>query len=75
MQGTLSAERLYFYSSFAFAVAFVIYMVLWYVWPLPMDPAYIPSPTDPDQLLNTLSWMLSWAGIVMFLLGFVAKKS
>lgn len=75
MKGSLSADRLYFLSATALAVSFLISTVLWYLWPIPMDPNAMPSPTAPDQLLNSLSWMLSWAGIVMFALAFVAKKS
>jgi hypothetical protein len=74
MKGPLSADRLFFYSAAASVVSFVIYNLLWYVWPLPMDPNYMPSPTDPDQLLNSLSWILAWAGVVTFVLGMIARR-
>lgn len=71
----LSADRLFFFSAAASVGSFLIYNLLWYIWPIPMDPNYIPAMTDPDQLLNSLSWILAWAGVVTFVLGFVAKKS
>ncbi|HWO07619.1 MAG TPA: hypothetical protein VNM40_03480 [Candidatus Paceibacterota bacterium] len=75
MGGSLSPERLFFISAAALVASFVIYNLLWYVWPLPIDPNYVPSPTDPDQLLNSLSWILAWAGVVTFVLGLVARRS
>lgn len=71
----LSADRLFFISALVSVVAFLISVTLWYVWPMPMDPNYMPAMTDPDQLLNSASWVLAWAGVVTFVLGMIARKS
>ncbi len=74
MKGPLSADRLFFISALTSVVSFLIYNLLWYVWPMPIDPNYMPSMTDPDQLLNSLSWILAWAGVITLILGFIARR-
>jgi hypothetical protein len=74
MKGPLTADRLFFISAAVSVGSFLIYNVLWYVWPLPMDPNYMPSMTDPDQILNSISWGLAWAGVVTFVLGMIARR-
>ena len=74
MKGPLSADRLFFLSALASVVSFVIYNILMYVWPMPIDPNYMPAMTDPDQLLNSLSWVLAWAGVLTFALGMLARR-
>lgn len=71
----LSADRLFFYSALVSAVSFLISTALWYLWPIPFDASYVPSPTDPSQLLSSASWILAWAGVVTLVLGLVARKS
>ncbi len=75
MKGSLSADRLFFISALASVASFVIYNFIMYIWPVPMDPMVPYSPTSPDAILNTASWALAWAGVVTFVLGFVARKN
>jgi hypothetical protein len=74
MKGPFSADRLFFISSLTFAASFVLYTGLNYLMPLPIDPNYMPSPTSPDQILNSIGWALSCAGIVTCVLGLVARR-
>ncbi len=72
MKGPLSADRLFFISSLVFVVSFVIYTALNYLWPLPPE-ALVPVSGTPATL-NTISYILSIAGLVTFVLGLIARK-
>jgi len=74
MKGPLSADRLFFISALVSVVSFLIYNILLYMWPMPVDPNYVYSATSPDQLLNSASWILAWAGVVTFVLGLIARR-
>ena len=74
MKGPLSADRLFYYSAVSFVVSFVLYTILNYVWPIPYDPAMMPSPTSASQIVSQISWILSIAGVVAFVLGLLARS-
>ena len=80
----LSADRLFFMSSAAFVAGYVLYMVMGYVWPIPMlsDELVAMMPVDPvmtpgtlPNMLSQLNWILSIGGVVTFVLGLIAWKS
>lgn len=84
MKGPLSADRLFFISALVFAASFVIYTAVGYIWPVPMLPDAVAAQLPPDPLANPLSfggllsqlsWILSIAGLVTFVLGMLARKS
>ena len=74
MKGPLSADRLFFISSFAFVVSFVLYSALNYIWPLPLDTAAAAAQSTANTI-SQLSWFLSIAGVVTFVLGLIARRS
>lgn len=83
MKGPLSAENLFFISAASFAVSFVLYWALGYLWPFPeiapevleqLPPDPFMDPFSPAGILNQVSWILGIAGIVTFILGFLAGK-
>ena len=74
MKGPLSSDRLFYYSALSFVVSFVLYTILNYAWPLPYDPTMMPSPSSPSQIISQISWILSIAGVVAFVLGFLARS-
>jgi hypothetical protein len=74
MKGPLSADRLFFISSLVFVISFVLYTIINYVWPLPVDSAAAAAQTTAN-MLGQVSWVLSIAGVVTFVLGFIAKRS
>ena len=83
MKGPLSAERLFFISALLFAVGYMAYMAVWYIWPLPMLPEEVIATLPPDPamvpgsvpfILSHIGWFLPIAGVVTLALGFVARK-
>lgn len=81
---SLSSDRLFFISSLLFVAGYVLYMVMGYIWPVPVLPDEVIALMPPDpvamqgtfpNLLSQLNWILSIAGVVTFALGFVARKS
>lgn len=73
MKGPLSADRLFFISSASFVISFVIYSVMNYVWPIPVE-TIVAASTDTSNALGMISWVLSIAGAVTFVLGLVARN-
>ncbi|HEY4522587.1 MAG TPA: hypothetical protein VJH91_03080 [Candidatus Paceibacterota bacterium] len=73
MKGPLSADRLFFISSLAFVVSFVLYTVLNYLWPIPAD-IYAAASDPTADTLGMVSWVLSIAGVVTFVLGFLTRS-
>ena len=74
MKGPLSADKLFFISALVFVVSFVIYTVLNFVWPLPLSPEETMQIPQIANVLSQISWILSIAGVLTFVLGLVARK-
>ncbi len=84
MKGPLSADRLFFISSLVFAISFVLYSSINYIWPVPVLSNELLAQLPPDPLMNPLSavsifsqisWMLSIAGVFSFVLGLIARRA
>lgn len=77
MGHALSADRLFFLSALSFTVSFALYTIYSYL-PFPAIGAEMPvevyNPLNIYSLLNQGGWILSVAGVVIFLLGLVARK-
>ena len=73
MKGSLSSDRLFFISSLVFLASFVLSSGLNYLWPLPVDAAAAAAQSTANTL-GQVSWVLSVAGLVTFVLGLVARR-
>ena len=73
MKGPLSSDRLFFISSLVFVASFVIYTALNYLWPLPVDTT-IAAAQGTANTLSQVSWILSIAGVVTFVLDLLARR-
>jgi hypothetical protein len=73
MKGPLGADSLFYFSSLSFVVSFLLYNAVGYIWPIPME-VMVAYANPTGDMLGMASWVLAIAGVVMFVLGFIARR-